>query len=172
MERLVARAAAITALDERAQVERIEGVADIVGPARYPLRAAAPPCAGEWQRMAAIERPLDNVNAAAPRGDRRGRFKSIFQFLLVGHAAALLLAASVSNGGRVAEGDTSSFDGYILRQAQLRRSGQPWLVSARTTALLAAASAVSSSALDSGFRSVFGRMQPGARGSTQRDVAA
>ncbi len=73
---------------------------------------------------------MNDLNAEAPRVDRRGRFKAIVQSLIVGLAATLLLVAFVSIGGEVVEGETRGFDGYILRQAQLWRFGHPWFVSA------------------------------------------
>jgi undecaprenyl-diphosphatase len=139
-----------------------------------------------------MRRSLDNLNAEAPpRVARRARFTPIFQSLLVGLVAALLLVAFVSLGGEVLEGDTSVFDGYILRHVQLWRTGHPGfvsamrdlsglgstvvltvvvllsvgyllLVSARTTALLVAASAISATALVSVFKSVFSRVRPDA----------
>lgn len=138
-----------------------------------------------------MQRPSNHLNAEAPRAARRGRFAPLFQSLLVGLVAALLLVAFASLGGEVLEGGTIGFDGYVLRHVQLWRTGHPGfvsamrdlsglgstvvltvfvllgvgyllLVSARATALLVAASAISATVLVSVFKSVFGRVRPDA----------
>ncbi|MEO5737737.1 MAG: phosphatase PAP2 family protein [Variovorax sp.] len=111
--------------------------------------------------------------------------------MLIGLAAASLALVFAKLGGEVVEGDTHSFDVYVLRVAQEVRATHPWvadvmrdlsgmgsttvivlftviclgylvLVSARATALLVAAAVVSGTVLVSLFKAGFGRLRPDA----------
>lgn len=131
------------------------------------------------------------LNRALPSAEHKERYKSLFVSLLFGLAAGLLLLGFASLTGEVLEGDTRGFDMYLLREARSLRAGHPWVaevmrdlsglgstvvltlftfitmgylvvVSARSTALLVAVSALSGSALVGVFKSVFGRVRPDA----------
>lgn len=119
------------------------------------------------------------------------RYRSLLKSLLIGLAVASLALVFAKLGGEVVEGDTHSFDAYVLRVAQEVRAARPWvagvmrdlsglgsttvlalftvicvgylvLVSARTTALLVAAAVVSGTVLVSIFKAGFGRLRPDA----------
>ena len=117
------------------------------------------------------------------------RYRSLLKSLLLGLAAASLALVFAKLGGEVLEGDTHSFDLYVLRLAQEMRASYPWmidavrdlsglgsttvitlftlvcvgylvLVSARTTALLVCAAVTSGTVLVSLFKAGFGRARP------------
>jgi undecaprenyl-diphosphatase len=115
---------------------------------------------------------------------------SLVNALLVGLLAVLLLLlAFVVGGAEVMEGDTHSFDLYLLQGAQAVRAGHPWLsaimrdfsalgstavmtlftvvtvgylalVSARVTALLVATSVITGAFFVQFLKAGFGRLRP------------
>lgn len=116
---------------------------------------------------------------------------SLVNALLVGLLAVLLLLAFVVGGAEVMEGDTHSFDVYLLQGAQSVRAGHPWLaaimrdfsalgstavmtlftvitvgylalVSARVTALLVATSVITGAIFVQILKAGFGRLRPDA----------
>lgn len=121
----------------------------------------------------------------------RDSVQALVKPLLIGLALALLAFAFARLGSEVIEGDTLSFDAYVLRGAQSLRINHPWLAeimrdlsglgstvaltlftlattgylalfSARGTALVVASSVISGSMLVSVFKAMFGRVRPGA----------
>lgn len=133
-------------------------------------------------------RRANGEQTPAPLPDR---YRSLLKPLLIGLAMALLALAFVQLGAEITEGDTRGFDTYLLRGAQSLRVGHPWLAevmrdlsglgsttvltlftvttvgylaltSARTMALLVAASVISGSVLVSVFKAAFGRLRPDA----------
>ncbi len=107
----------------------------------------------------------------------------------MGLAAVLLTLAFMHLGAAIAEGDTRTFDTYLLRGAQSLRVGHPWLaevmrdlsglgsttvltlftvatvgylalVSARVMAFLVTVSVLSGSVLAGVFKAAFGRLRP------------
>ena len=116
---------------------------------------------------------------------------SLVNALLVGLLAVLLLLAFVVGGAEVMEGDTHSFDVYLLQGAQSVRDSHPWLaaivrdfsslgstavmtlftvitvgylalVSARVTALLVATSVTTGAVFVQILKAGFGRLRPDA----------
>lgn len=116
---------------------------------------------------------------------------SLVNALLVGLLAVLLLLAFVVGGAEVMEGDTRSFDQYLLQGAQALRAGHPWLaammrdfsalgstavmtlftvitvgylalISARVTALVVATSVITGAVLLQFLKAGFGRLRPDA----------
>ena len=116
---------------------------------------------------------------------------SLVNALLVGLLAVLLLLAFVVGGAEVMEGDTHSFDVYLLQGAQSLRADHPWLaavmrdfsalgstavmtlftlitvgyltlVSARVTALLVATSVSTGAVFVQLLKAAFGRLRPDA----------
>jgi undecaprenyl-diphosphatase len=116
---------------------------------------------------------------------------SLVNALLVGLVAVLLLLAFVVGGAEVMEGDTRSFDQYLLQGAQSVRAGHPWLasimrdfsglgstamltlftvvtvgylalVSAKVTALLVATSVITGAFFVQFLKAGFGRLRPDA----------
>lgn len=114
---------------------------------------------------------------------------SLVNALLVGLLAVLLLLAFVVGGAEVMEGDTRSFDLYLLQGAQSLRAGHPWLAaimrdfsglgstavmtlltvitvgylalfSARVTALLVATSVITGAVFVQFLKAGFGRLRP------------
>lgn len=129
--------------------------------------------------------PLQRLRA------RLGGDASLVNALLVGLVAVLLLLAFVVGGAEVMEGDTRSFDQYLLLSAQSARAGHPWLasimrdfsglgstatltlftgvtvgylalVSARATALLVATSVITGAFFLQFLKTGFGRLRPDA----------
>jgi len=141
---------------------------------------------------------LATNNSALQPSDPKERHRALFRPLFFGLTAGLLLLAFALLGGEVLEGETRSFDTYLLREAQSLRARHPGVadvmrdlsglgstvvltlftvitvgylvvVSARVTALVAAVSVVSGSVLVGVFKSSFGRLRPDAAYS---DIAA
>ncbi|MEP6721672.1 MAG: phosphatase PAP2 family protein [Variovorax sp.] len=137
-----------------------------------------------------MELPRGDDNSPKP-SSLTDRYRSLLKSLLIGLAAASLALVFAKLGGEVVEGDTHSFDVYVLRVAQEVRATHPWvadvmrdlsglgsttvivlftviclgylvLVSARATALLVAAAVVSGTVLVSLFKTGFGRLRPDA----------
>jgi undecaprenyl-diphosphatase len=125
------------------------------------------------------------------RLSRFDRYRSLLKPLGFGFAAVLLVLAFVHLGGEVIEGDTRSFDMYLVHGAQALRLGHPWvaaamrdlsgmgsttvlavftlatvgylaLVSARPLALIMASAVVSGTVAVSLLKAAYGRLRPDA----------
>ncbi|MDO8718279.1 MAG: phosphatase PAP2 family protein [Polaromonas sp.] len=140
---------------------------------------SSPDAAGTVATLTAVQRLRARLDGDA----------SLVNALLVGLLAVLLLLAFVVGGAEVMEGDTHSFDLYLLQGAQSVRAGHPWLaaimrdfsalgstavmtlftvitvgylalVSARATALLVATSVITGAFFVQFLKAGFGRLRP------------
>ncbi|WP_310383492.1 phosphatase PAP2 family protein [Roseateles sp.] len=141
------------------------------------------------KRYAGLINAATTLTAVQRLRARLGGDASLVKALLVGLLAVLLLLAFVVGGAEVMEGDTRSFDVYLLQRAQSLRAGHPWLaaimrdfsalgstavmtlftlisvgyltlVSARVTALLVATSVCTGAVFVQILKAAFGRLRP------------
>lgn len=141
------------------------------------------------KRYAGLINAATTLTAVQRLRARLGGDASLVKALLVGLLAVLLLLAFVVGGAEVMEGDTRSFDVYLLQRAQSLRAGHPWLaaimrdfsalgstavmtlftlisvgyltlVSARVTALLVATSVSTGAVFVQILKAAFGRLRP------------
>lgn len=141
------------------------------------------------KRYAGLINAATTLTAVQRLRARLGGDASLVKALLVGLLAVLLLLAFVVGGAEVMEGDTRSFDVYLLQRAQSLRAGHTWLaaimrdfsalgstavmtlftlisvgyltlVSARVTALLVATSVSTGAVFVQILKAAFGRLRP------------
>ncbi|MBU0587367.1 MAG: phosphatase PAP2 family protein [Gammaproteobacteria bacterium] len=131
---------------------------------------------------------FDNGDTIQPRS-RRERFQPILKPLLLVFVVSLLAFTFAKLGSEINEGETHSFDMWMLQGAQALRLSHPWmaglmrdlsglgseivltlitvatvgylaLISARATAMLVAASVISGTVLMNMLKLAFGRLRP------------
>ena len=132
-----------------------------------------------------------NDTSTPPPGFRLLKSPALLQSVLIGLAAVLLMLIFMHLGSEVVEGETRSFDTYLLLSAQSLRAGHPWvaevmrdlsglgsttvltlftittvgyltLIRKRTTAFLLASSVGTGAILVSLLKAFFGRLRPDA----------